>query len=366
MLAVSDLSARAGEFSLEGMTLALEKREYFVLVGPTGSGKTTFIRCLAGLHPVSSGGIFLGGREITRRDPADRNIGFLPQDYRLFPHLDVRGNIAFGVSVRGTPRGEREERLERLAGVLRIAHLLNRDTGTLSGGEMQRVALARALIVHPEAILLDEPFSAIDPGMRVRLWFEIKEILHALDVAVVHVTHNLDEASAIADRIGVLIDGRLEQVGPRDEVLLRPATERVARYLGIRNIFEGEVARAGGGKMTVRCGPIDLTVPGDAPPGRRLSLCVRPQDIKVIKPGQPLREELRDNLFEGEVVSAYFCNDFCTVTVSAGAEFEMRFPSYIYRRHDLAKGKRITIGLRRSAITIFPAASPRNGHGPPG
>jgi len=366
MLALRNLCCKAGGFSLRDLNLDLGAGEYLVLVGPTGSGKTTLIKCIAGLLRASGGTICLGSREITHLDPSQRNIGLLPQDYSLFPHLDVRGNILFGPLARRTPRDEAEGRLRRIVEVLGIRDLLGRGTGNLSGGEAQRVALARALIVHPEAILLDEPFSAVDPGMRMRLWFEIKEILRSLNVTVIHVTHNLDEASAVGDRIGVLIDGGLEQVGTRDEVMLRPSTERVARYQGIQNIYRGEVARIERAKVTVRCGPLSIVALQEphCRVGQRVTVCVRPQDIKIIKEGQPLREELRDNQCEGEIVSSYFCNDFCSMTVRSCVDFELRFPSYIYRRHNLCTGKKITVAIRQSAIVIFPALPDRAGGQP--
>lgn len=361
MLALRNLCCKAGRFSLRDLNLDLRAGEYLVLVGPTGSGKTTLIKCIAGLLRASGGTICLGPREITHLDPSERNIGLLPQDYSLFPHLDVRGNILFGPLARRTPRDEAEGRLRRLAEVLGIRDLLGRGTGNLSGGEAQRVALARALIVHPEAILLDEPFSAVDPGMRTRLWFEIKEILRLLNVTVIHVTHNLDEASAVGDRIGVLIDGMLEQVGTRDEIMLRPSTERVARYQGIQNIYRCEVSQIAGSKVTVRCGPLTIVALQESPcrVGHHLTVCVRPQDIKIIKEGEPLREELRDNQYEGEIVSSYFCNDFCSMTVRSCVDLELRFPSYIYRRHNLSTGKKITVAIRQSAIVTFPATHDR-------
>lgn len=358
MLALRNLCCKAGRFSLRNLNLDLGAGEYLVLVGPTGSGKTTLIRCIAGLIRAERGAIRLGSREIAHLDPSQRNIGLLPQDYSLFPHLDVRGNILFGPLVRKTPRGEAEGRLRRIADVLGIKDLLARNVANLSGGEAQRVALARALIVHPEAILLDEPFSAVDPGMRMRLWFEIKEILRSLNVTVIHVTHNLDEASAVGDRMGVLIDGVLEQVGTRDEVMLKPLTERVARYQGIRNIHRGVMSRIENGKVAIQCGPLKIVARRDSPSqiGREATVCIRPQDIKIVREGEPLREELRDNRYEGTIVSSYFCNDFCSMTVRASVEFELRFPSYIYNRLNLCTGKRITVAIRQDAIVIFPAA----------
>jgi len=355
MLSLEGLCCTVGGFSLKDVSLSMAPDEYFVLLGPTGSGKTTLLKCLAGLAAPCRGTITLGGRDLTALDPALRGIGYVPQSYSLFPHLKVRDNILFGLAIRGVSRAVAERRLSETAEILQIGGILPRSIDCLSGGEMQRVALARALIVQPRALLLDEPFSAIDPGLRAQLWLEVKGLLNSLGVLVIHVTHNLVEASATADRLGVLIDGKVEQVGAPDEIFSRPAPESVARYHGIRNIYTGEVAASGDGTVTVQCRGFRIVAPAAAlGVGRHVKVCIRPQDLKIIREGYPVREELRANLLTVEVISSYLCNEFYTVLVRCGEEIEMRLPADICERHDLSPGKRIVVGIWQKNIMVFP------------
>ena len=207
MLAVKGLSYKIGDFSLKDINLDINENEYFVLLGRSGSGKTTLIKCINGLYRVTNGMIRLNGKDITKLTPEYRNIGYLPQDFALFPHLNVKKNILFGIKIRKENKKNITERLDNLINLLGIKNLLNRDVVNLSGGEKQKAALARALIVHPDVLLLDEPFSSIDHGLKVELWFELKDLLKKLNIIVIHITHNLDEAHAVADKIAVLING---------------------------------------------------------------------------------------------------------------------------------------------------------------
>lgn len=355
MLSVENLSCRVGNFSLSDVNLNIERNGYFVLLGPTGSGKTTFLKSIIGLCKIKSGRIVLGGRDIAGLDPSDRNISYLPQDYSLFPHLDTRNNILFGLKIRKVKKDEAERRLADLAWILEIHSLLDRRIEHLSSGEKQRIALARALIVKPQVLLLDEPFSSIDPGLRTRLWFEVRGLLKNLNISVIHVTHNLVEASAVGDRLGVLINGRLEQIGTPDEIFSKPATEKVALYHGIRNIYDGKIIGIGEHKITIQCNGFKILAPQNEEYtlNQKVRVCIRPRDIKIIKEGFPVRDELIDNLLEGEIISSYFCDDYCTITVKSVEEFELRFPANIYKRYDLHIGKKITIGIWRNNISIF-------------
>ena len=177
-----------------------------------------------------------------------------------------------------------------------------------------------------------------------------------VDVVCNEIASPATRASAVGDSMGVLIDGVIEQVGSRDDVMLQPMTKRVARYQGIRNIYRGVISRIDNGKVTIQCGPLNIVAHQESPYriGRRTTVCIRPQDIKIVREGEPLREELRENKYEGVIVSSYFCNDFCSMIVRASVEFELRFPSYIYKRHNLCAGKTITVALRQDAIVIFP------------
>jgi len=355
MLAIRGLTFKIGNFALKDVNLEIDKGEYFVLLGRSGSGKTTLIKCISGLYRVVMGNILLNGRDVTGTPSEYRNTGYLPQNFALFPHLDVKDNILFGMKTRPYDVTEIEKRMDRMTGLLSIRDLLKRDVGNLSGGEKQKVALARALIVYPDLLLLDEPFSSIDQGVKAGLWFELKEILKGLNITVIHITHNLDEAHAVADRLAVLINGRIEQSGTKEEIFLKPRTEEVALYQGIRNIYSGTLTSVDSEKIVIEDNEFRIIAlnENNMKPGQKIRFCIRPQDIKIIKEGAPIREELRDNLFNGEVVSSFFYNDFCIVRLKSVVDFEMRFPLYVYHRYGLHVGKQITIGIWQKGISIF-------------
>lgn len=357
MLEVKELSYKIGQFSLENINLNITKNEYFVLLGRSGSGKTTLIKCISGLYKVSSGNIYLHGKDITGLSPEYRKIGYLPQDYALFPHLNVTGNIMFGIKRNERNSEEIHERFRQIIKLLSIQNLLKRSVKNLSGGEKQKIALARSLIVHPDVLLLDEPFSSIDQGLKVELWFELKDILKKLNITTIHITHNLDEAHALADNIAVLINGQIEQSGTKEEVFFKPRTEQVALYQGIKNIFNGTIINSDDKKIIIENNDFKMTVlkPDDfnIKSGQQIKFCIRSQDIKIIKEGLPIREELIDNIFEGEIVSSFFFNDFCTITLKSIVDFELRFPVYIYQRYKFYIGKTIRIGIWQPGINIF-------------
>jgi ABC-type Fe3+/spermidine/putrescine transport system ATPase subunit len=356
MLQVDSLQCKAGSFTLSDISLAVEKGQYSVLLGPTGSGKTTLLRCLSGLVRVRSGKVTLDGRDITGAPPGERNVGLLPQDYCLFPHLDVRHNIAFGPAIRKISQQQIGKRVDELSALLRLEPLLKRSVGGLSGGERQRVALARALAVNPGLLLLDEPFSAVDPGLRTTLWFEVRDMLKAMGVPVIHVTHSIDEAAALGDVLTVMIGGRTVQTGSPEEIFTRPATREAAEYQGIRNFHEGVISAVAGEKVTVRCNGFDVIAfyQGKMALNQRVQVCVRPQDIKILRDGYPVREELSDNVYSCEVHSLYLLHDMAVVKVRGPADFELRLPLYVVKRHALTAGKAISCALWQRNILIYP------------
>jgi len=236
MLRVENLSIRLGEFDLRDISFEVREGEYFVLLGPTGTGKTVLIECIAGLHRPRTGRIILNGRDVTDLPPEERGIAYVPQDYALFPNLTAFENIAFGLRVRKLPDSKVRARVYELAEWLGITYLLDRLPLTLSGGEKQRVALARALAVEPQILLLDEPLAAVDEQTRERLCRELKTIQRQTGATFVHVSHNFEETLAVADRIGVmnfvegteegkrgtrLRIGQLLQVGTPEEIFYR-------------------------------------------------------------------------------------------------------------------------------------------------
>ncbi|MFA5001462.1 MAG: ATP-binding cassette domain-containing protein [Methanolinea sp.] len=245
MLRIDSLSITLGEFSVRDVSLEIQPNEYFIILGPTGAGKTVLLETIAGIHTPDSGKIFLCNREITSIEPRLRNIGMVYQDYMLFPHLTVQQNITFGLNQREVPKDEQSTMVDEICALLEITHLVGRYPGSLSGGEQQRVALARALVLKPEVLLLDEPMSALDRRTRERMRTELSRIRKLTGTTIVQITHHFDDVFAIADRIAIMREGRIVQVGETAEVFLHPADTFVAEFLGIGNIIRGTSSRAG-------------------------------------------------------------------------------------------------------------------------
>ncbi|MEU4567913.1 ABC transporter ATP-binding protein [Micromonospora sp. NPDC023956] len=253
-LALAGVSAAyRGTEVLHAVDLAVARGELLVVLGPSGAGKSTVLRVVAGLEPVTGGRVLIAGRDVTALRPGRRNVSMVFQSYALFPHLTVAENIAFGLEVRDVPRSAARERARAAAETVGCAELLGRRPGQLSGGERQRVALARALVREPDVFLLDEPLSNLDQALRVEMRAELRALHDRLGATMVHVTHDQTEALVLADRIAVLRDGRVEQVGTPEEVWRRPASVFVARFVG---------------SPAMNLLPADAFTPaGDPPPG---------------------------------------------------------------------------------------------------
>lgn len=257
MLRIESLSITLGEFSVRDISLEIRRNEYFIILGPTGAGKTVLLESIAGIHTPDSGRIFLGDQEITSTEPRLRNIGMVYQDYMLFPHLTVEDNIAFGLRQRKIPPGEQRAIVEEMSSLLEISHLVKRYPGSLSGGEQQRVALARALVLKPEILLLDEPMSALDGRTRERMRRELSRIQRHTGTTIVQITHHFDDVFALADRIAIMREGRIVQVGETSEVFLHPSDTFVAEFLGIGNIIRGNSSKSGNiARITTVNGPV--------------------------------------------------------------------------------------------------------------
>ncbi|MEM1383085.1 MAG: ABC transporter ATP-binding protein [Pseudomonadota bacterium] len=230
---------------------------YVCLLGPSGCGKTTTLRMIAGHETVSSGDIVLDGSRITQLAPAKRGTAMMFQNYALFPHLNVIDNVAFSLRMKGIEREQRHGEARKLLDLVDMASFAERLPEQLSGGQQQRVALARALITRPRVLLLDEPLSALDPFLRVRMRAELRRLQSELGITFIHVTHGQDEAMALADEIVVMNAGRIEQAAPPREVFNAPLTEFVARFIGGHNVVE-----IGGRNAAIRADRVALTTPG--------------------------------------------------------------------------------------------------------
>jgi len=275
--------------ALRDLSLVVRDGEFLVLLGPSGCGKTTVLRCIAGLEDPTSGEILIGDRDVTQAAPADRDVAMVFQTYALYPHLTVRENIAFALEMRGVPRAEIQRRVGEAADRLGIGGLLERHPAELSGGERQRAALGRAIVREPRVFLFDEPLSNLDAKLRMQLRAELLGLHRQLRATMIYVTHDQVEAMTMGQRIAVLHEGRLRQLGTPGDVYERPADEFVARFIGSpgMNILIG-VADSGrgkrGGGAVVRCG--SLTLPLALAYEGEIHLGVRPEHVTVCGLGQ--------------------------------------------------------------------------------
>ncbi len=358
-LEIKDLSCAVDRFRLMEINLSVKDKSYFILLGPTGAGKSTLLKCILGINRSQTGTIILDGRDITRAAVEERNIGYLPQNCALFPHLDVRENISFGMRVNNASEAAIKKNTARLLSLFAIEHLVKRNPKNLSGGEKQKVALARALGTRPALLLLDEPFSAVDEGSRRSLWFELKNVFQEINVPVIHVTHNFDEAYTMGERIGVMADGRLQQVADARTLFERPATREVARFLHYRNFFSGPVSRQGNDRYRLDCRGLTIIFSSQRQLSGTVTLCIRPQDIKIINPNYPIKAELAENVYDAAIQNVILYPEsavlFVTVdgSTSDDYDFELKFPLYIFKRYQLHEHKRIQVALWQPSIIIL-------------
>ncbi len=271
--------------ALEGLDLDLHDGELITLLGPSGCGKTTALRIAAGFEFADSGAVLVAGGDITRTPAHKRNMGMVFQSYSLFPNLTVAKNVEFGLRTRGIAGAQRHLRVAEMLELVQLLAFADRYPHQLSGGQQQRVALARALAVQPRVLLLDEPLSALDAKVRTTLRDEIRRIQTEVGITTLFVTHDQEEALAISDRICVMSQGRVEQLGSPTEVYRNPSTAFVARFVGSMNEFDAEVT--GASEVTVAGQRIGTPGAVDMPTGGRVSLLVRPEDLSLTEDGLP-------------------------------------------------------------------------------
>ncbi|MBN1342276.1 MAG: ABC transporter ATP-binding protein [Phycisphaerae bacterium] len=354
MIRAEDISFRVGEFSLEAACLHAELGEYFVLLGPPGSGKTLFLEALCGLRRLASGRVFIDGQDVTRLEPRRRGIGYVPQDYALFVHRTVARNIGFGLEAQGLNRAEAGRRVDEAADQLGIRHLLGRRIEGLSGGERQRVALARALVIRPKVLLLDEPVSALDESTREAVCGELRRVQRELAVTTIHVSHHLEEAVSVADRAGILRDGRFQQVGTLPELLHRPVSTFVAGFMMCQNILSGRVLgpAAREGWVRIEVGQCGMNLPGAYQGDVRL--VIRPERIRLAAPHSA--QELSEIHLPAEVRRVVDRGVYLRV------ELDASFPLVVHVAHvaaaDLAlgPGEGLIASFRPESLHVIPAA----------
>src|SRR5262245_44617335 len=305
-LTLTDVQKRFGEtYAVESFNLSAERGEFVSFLGPSGCGKTTTLRMIAGFEQPTAGTITIDGRDITRVPPNRRNVGMVFQSYALFPNMTVADNIAFGLKVRGRDKTSSQKRVQELLSLIHLPDRGDRYPWQLSGGQQQRVALARALAFEPQVLLLDEPLSALDAKIRVALRAEIRGIQRQLGITTVYVTHDQEEALSLSDRVVVMSEGRMEQVGTPSEIYNFPATTFVASFVGTLNLLEARVVDAPAGRVSVEGQELHTGKAIEASNGSTVSLALRPESIRLgegVEAANRLRGTIEGVDFLGSVV----------------------------------------------------------------
>jgi putative spermidine/putrescine transport system ATP-binding protein len=311
-LAISHLSKRFGAVvAVDDLNLSIDGGEFITLLGPSGSGKSTTLMMIAGFDHPDQGEIYIGAQPVVRIPPHRREIGMVFQHYALFPHMTVAENVTFSLKQRRIAKSEMSARLAETLEIVRLRGYEARFPRQLSGGQQQRVALARAIIFRPRVLLMDEPLSALDKQLREELQFEIKRLHRQLDITFIYVTHDQREALIMSDRIAVMKEGRLEQLGTPTDLYDRPATRFVATFIGESNLLEGTVTAIDADRITVNIGGIAVSAiaSGGQEIGARATLAIRPEKIVIREPGMTpptmdlnaLSARIRDVTFVGEM-----------------------------------------------------------------
>jgi iron(III) transport system ATP-binding protein len=348
-LQVRGLSKSFGKFlALDGIDLYIERGEFVCFLGPSGCGKTTLLRAIAGLDLQDRGTIHQNGRDISRLPVARRDFGIVFQSYALFPNLTVERNIGYGLHRAGTSKQQRSARVSELLELVGLQDQAGKYPAQLSGGQQQRVALARALAPSPGLLLLDEPLSALDAQVRLHLRDQLRQLQRRLGVTTIMVTHDQDEALAIADRFVVMNRGVIDQVGTPEEVFSRPTSPFVAGFLGDMNFIPG-VVLAGGDVST---GNVTFPVAGKLVAGTEVSLCIRPADIVIDVTA------LRDPLcLQAEVRAVSFRGNFYRLSLQCdqiAQPLEMEVTRTVWKGLGVGEGSIVTIKLPSSKLIVFP------------
>jgi len=320
------VNKRFGDFvAVHEAHFSIGRGEFFSMLGPSGCGKTTTLRMIAGFEQPDGGRILLEGQDVSRTPPYRRNVNTVFQHYALFPHMSVRDNVAFGPRCQKLAEPEITKRVDELLTVTRLATFADRRPSQLSGGQQQRVALARALVNYPSALLLDEPLGALDLKLRQAMQFELKRIQREVNIAFIYVTHDQEEALTMSDRIAVMNEGRVEQIGTPEEIYHSPATVFVAGFIGVANLLPAKViglmddravVEVGGGQRAEAAAPA-----WDAKPGQDAVMMVRPERLRVTQGGPGLKVTLQAAVFQGPVVRCLLrAPDGAEVTAHVGDE----------------------------------------------
>ncbi|MFH1613095.1 MAG: ABC transporter ATP-binding protein [bacterium] len=349
MIKLKNVFFSTKEFSLENINLDIEKQEYFIILGPTGSGKTLLLETILGFNIPCKGKIYLEEKDITFFASEKRNIGFVPQGACLFPHLNVFENICFGLKIRNMSIKEIQKKLDQFEELLEIKYLFHRFPDKLSGGEKQKVAIARALTITPKILILDEPLTGIDSKSKNMLLKLFAYIHKTLSITILQVTHNFEEAFILATRIGIINKGSFVQIGTPNEIFQKPNSEFVSQFVGINNIFKGKIIEENGKKF-VDLGNIKLFVVTEKNNNDEINVFIRPENILI---SQDFIFSSAKNCFSGIITEIIDKGSFIYLNVMAVKNFISIITHSSFEEMNLCLNKKVYLTFKSSSIHIF-------------
>ena len=339
---IKDAVKRYGDFTaLNGVSLNIKEGEFFTLLGPSGCGKTTLLRMIAGFNSIEAGDFYFGEKRINDVAAHKRDIGMVFQNYAIFPHLTVKENVAYGLKARKTPKKEMEERVAEALKLVQIEHLADRKPNELSGGQQQRVALARAFVIEPSVLLMDEPLSNLDAKLRVQMRTVIKKLQRRLGITTIYVTHDQEEALAISDRIAVMKDGNIMQIGTPNEIYAKPQNPFVAGFIGVSNFLDCEVD---GSKVTI-AGELTIDIPVKKEFKGKGKLSARPEQLFFSETGMP-----------GKILFSTFLGDFIEYEVELDNGQSLIVNEYTKDTVSVHEdGKRVHLSFDPNRVSLYEA-----------
>ena len=363
MIKIEDLTILFESFKILNLNIQMEEGGFHFLLGPTGSGKTLILECIMGLRKPKRGRIWIGDKEVQGLPPELRGISYVPQDLALFPHLKVRENILFGIRARDLDLKIYEEYVYALVEVMKIGHLLERYPAHLSGGEKKRVALLRALAPKPKLLLLDEPLSGLDPSIKVDIQHLLKNLHSSFHPTTLCVTHDFEEVYFLGDEMTIFIDGKVEQVGRRDDVFLRPNSKKVAQFLGAKNLYRAKVLKneTSSQRLILGVNGLQFSVPmsfyqDKMEVGKEVDLFVRPEEVMLLREEKLVKDSLKQNILEGKIQDISVRERYHTIyfeTTEGKILFEISIPNYAFRNLNLSVGKMARIALREESLWVM-------------
>jgi len=363
MIKIEGLTILFKTFKIVDLNITIEEKEFHSLLGPTGCGKTLILESIMGLQKPTKGKIWIGEKEVQTLPPERREISYVPQDLALFPHLNVRENIFYGINARNLDKQAYEDYVQPQIREMKVEHLLDRYPANLSGGEKKRVALLRALASKPKLLLLDEPLSNLDPAIKVEIQQLLKTLHSSFNPTILCVTHDFEEAYFLSDRITIFMNGKAEQVGKKDEIFLKPASKKVAQFIGARNLYRARILRQDRfmQRATLEVDGLKFSMPislcrDRVEEGKEVDLFIRPEEVMIIRDGKPVKESLRRNIFPGKIMDIIDKRMYQLInfqTMEGKINIEISLPNYAFRNLDLSIGKIVHVALREESLWVM-------------